>query len=75
MPIEFRLRETEPCFAELPDGAICILSGASPRGINHSVVAMTRDNRFYIVHDPHPDRSGLAGFPKDVLFFVREQGW
>jgi len=72
--IEFRLRESEPCFAELPDGAICILSGPSPRGLNHSVVAITRSNRFEIVHDPHPSRCGLAGFPKDVLFFVRDNG-
>lgn len=75
MAVEFRLRETEICFAELPDGLICILSGKSPRGINHSVVAKHVNGEFKIVHDPHPSRGGLSGHPTDALFFVREQGF
>lgn len=33
------------------------LSGVSPRGFRHTVVARNGT----IVHDPHPDRSGLSG--------------
>ena len=75
LPVEFRLRDSQPCFAELPDGLFCILSGKSPRGVNHSVVAKTRMNTFEIVHDPHLSREGLSGYPTDVLFFVRERGY
>lgn len=38
-----------------------ILSGISPRGIQHSVVARNG----IIVHDPHPSRAGLAGPAED----------
>lgn len=75
MAVEFRLRWNEACFAELPDGLICILSGKSPRGINHSVVAKHIGGEFKIVHDPHPSRGGICGEATDALFFVREQGW
>lgn len=34
-----------------------LLSGLSPRGINHVVVAMNSE----IIHDPHPSRAGLVG--------------
>jgi hypothetical protein len=75
MAVEFRLREREACFAELPDGLICILSGLSPRGINHSVVAQYSGGKFEIVHDPHSSRLGIVGFPQDILVFVRSSGF
>lgn len=59
----------------------CILSGPSPRGIvdksgiaiEHSVVAGAPIGRAEIckmVHDPHPDRTGLDGPPSRVMYFV-----
>ena len=40
-----------------------ILSGTSDRGARHSVVARGRE----IVHDPHPDRSGLATRDRTIV--------
>jgi hypothetical protein len=41
----------------------CILSGPSPRGVKyiHAVVGLFRT----IIHDPHPDKTGLLGNPLD----------
>lgn len=43
---------------------LCILSGTSVRGLNHSVVALHKVTRgehlFTFVHDPHPDGTWVA---------------
>lgn len=39
-----------------PEGQeYCIVNGLSPRGVRHSVIY----NKYGIVHDPHPDNSGI----------------
>lgn len=43
-----------------------IASGKSSRGILHAVVYQNGE----LVHDPHPDNSGLTEEPVDYLFFV-----
>jgi len=44
-----------------PRGTLCIVGGESPRykANGHSVIA--RDG--VVIHDPHPDRSGIVGEP------------
>lgn len=62
---------------ELPfatPGALCILAGPSPRGSHkHAVVARANGVAFEIVHDPHPDGTGLAGAPQWAGFFVMRE--
>mmetsp|Transcript_11059 Transcript_11059/g.17037 ORF Transcript_11059/g.17037 Transcript_11059/m.17037 type:complete len:138 (+) Transcript_11059:82-495(+) len=42
------------------DQKLCILRGKSPRGnFGHVVVAKIENNRFVMLHDPHPDCSFL----------------
>ncbi len=44
-----------------------IVGGPSPRGsFDHSVIFLGSR----MVHDPHPDGTGIAGVPNDWLFFV-----
>ena len=62
----------------------CILTGLSPRNsvivtdpdptkpspiVQHSVVGIWRGKDTCMVHDPHPDRTGLAG-PVDFVTFL-----
>jgi hypothetical protein len=48
----------------------CILTGRSPRrDIGHAVVGQQTECDWHVVHDPHPDRSGLKGEPEWVIFF------
>ena len=50
---------------------ISIVSGASPRGEGyHAVVAVGGK----MVHDPHPDGTGIAGDPIDYIFFTCDPG-
>lgn len=48
--------------------AYIIASGASPRfeNVMHSVVYQNDE----MVHDPHPDGTGLGGTPDDYIIFV-----
>lgn len=47
----------------------CMLSGQSPRlPCLHAVVGLWDDYQLSVVHDPHPDGTGLAGPPKYVTF-------
>lgn len=45
-----------------------IRSGHSARGCLHSVVVLDGN----VVHDPHPDRSGLLDHVDDIFFVVRD---
>lgn len=49
-----------------------ILSGKSPRGkVSHAVVGKIQSGwGFEIVHDPHPDKTGLDGAIEWVTFLV-----
>jgi hypothetical protein len=48
----------------------CILTGPSPRNpVGHAVVGIWDGERTIMVHDPHPDGTGLAGPPEWVTFF------
>lgn len=57
-------------------GEWVILSGLSPRSTDranpmyHSVVGQPRGWGFRMVHDPHPDGTGLRGHPWGVEFIV-----
>ena len=46
---------------------IAIALGRGPRGLRHAVV--WREGR--MIHDPHPDRSGLLGRPDQYLYWER----
>jgi len=52
--------------------ALCIATGKSPRGdYGHSVVGRIVDAyNFELLHDPHPDGTGIEGFPRCVEFLV-----
>lgn len=47
----------------------CILTGPSPRNpVLHAVVGLYDGLHIKMVHDPHPDGTGLAGPPEFVTF-------
>lgn len=54
-----------------PNG-LCIAGGKSPRGHigGHAVIWRWDALGGRLVHDPHPDRSGLVGPPEDLTFLV-----
>lgn len=58
-------------FHPLP-GVYCIVGGKSPRGDwGHAVVMYVKDGfNFELSHDPHPDGTGIVGFPNHVDFIV-----
>jgi hypothetical protein len=46
----------------------CILTGRSPRrDVGHAVVGRMSDRGWTIIHDPHPDGTGLEGEPTWVI--------
>lgn len=45
-----------------------IVSGRSPRGVPHAVIADAVTGE--IVWDPHPDRTGLVGHPTSMQVFI-----
>lgn len=48
----------------------CILTGDSPRNpVLHAVVGKYECGDLVMVHDPHPEKTGLLGKPKWVTFF------
>lgn len=52
---------------EPDDSEIVLAFGTSPRGVQHSVV--WRDG--YVMHDPHPSKSGLVGNPSSFWSITR----
>lgn len=49
----------------------CILTGNSPRNpVLHAVIGKWIYGDLEIVHDPHPDGTGLDGSPKWITFFA-----
>jgi hypothetical protein len=50
-------------------GEVVMAFGRSPRGVGHAVV--WQDGA--IVHDPHPSRDGLVGFPAEFWSITRER--
>jgi hypothetical protein len=47
----------------------CILTGPSPRNpVLHAVIGLWEGERTAMVHDPHPDGTGLAGPVEYVTF-------
>lgn len=46
--------------------ALCIASGPAARGFMHSVVWQAGK----LIHDPHPDGTGLIGEPEDYVVFL-----
>ena len=47
----------------------CILTGKSPRrNVGHAVVGIAKENEFIMVHDPHPDGTGIDGDLQSVIF-------
>lgn len=52
--------------AEVPKQGLWLAMGLSPRGHNHLVVFDATDD---ILHDPHPDRTGLVGLRSEWQFF------
>jgi len=63
----------EHSISQLPHGIPVILSGKSPRGLLHSVVALTAAaDGFTLEHDPHPSGEFFGGAePTEALFIVR----
>lgn len=59
-----------------PDGlyprlnAHCIVTGDSPRNstVLHAVVGKIEDDTIHVVHDPHPENTGLNGPPQWLTF-------
>lgn len=51
---------------------LCIACGKSPRGNwQHAVVGVIKAGFvFEMIHDPHPDGTGLDGNPEYLEFFV-----
>lgn len=54
-----------------------VLCGLSPRSTSgkkmyHAVVGKTKGYGFDIVHDPHPDNTGLVGVPDSVWWIVKK---
>lgn len=48
----------------------CVLTGPSPRNpVNHAVVGLCDCGTVRIVHDPHPEDTGLAGPAQWITFF------
>lgn len=45
---------------------LCIASGPASRGFMHSVVWQAGK----MIHDPHPDGTGLIGDPEDYVVFL-----
>jgi hypothetical protein len=72
--VTVRLKASDkPVLYPMSADGLVILSGPSPRGeFLHSIIARfdTAENNFVMVHDPHPDGSGLAGPAEDVIFLV-----
>lgn len=52
---------------DVPKGMYCILTGVSPRGIDHAVVGVGDGDSVALVHDPHPSRDGLTTTKKAWL--------
>jgi hypothetical protein len=55
--------------------ALCIVSGPSPRGdFDHAIVGRMTGAEgaelYEVVHDPHPEGTGIAGRPRDFTFLV-----
>lgn len=59
-------------FHPLPEGSFCLATGKSPRGNwYHTVVGtITGGFNFRMLHDPHPDRTGIVGNPVCIEFLV-----
>lgn len=57
LPSSFNLESALKWEGNINPGVLCIFSGMSPRGVNHSVIA--HDGR--MLHDPHPSNAGLIG--------------
>jgi hypothetical protein len=46
----------------------CILVGNSPRNpVYHAVIGLCDNGTARVIHDPHPDGTGLAGPPVSVI--------
>lgn len=58
-----RLLCCDAFFDWMPD-VLHLMSGTSPRGLRHMVVARGGD----MIHDPHPDRTGIG--PAERFYFV-----
>lgn len=56
---------------QVPTNTLAIFSGASPRGNwSHAVLGRFTDGWWQLVHDPHPDKTGLIGDPEIVELFA-----
>lgn len=55
-----------PFPSEIPVDVYCIISGQSPRGLEHSCVG----RGLKIIHDPHPSEAGVSEDDRSYIFFV-----
>lgn len=55
-------------------GAHCIVSGQSPRGknIHHAIVGYASGYNIDMIHDPHPDRTGIIGSSRWVQILYKD---
>lgn len=54
------------------NGALVIMSGKSPRGDwSHAVIGRITADGWSLVHDPHPDGTGIVGEPETFEFIVK----
>lgn len=58
--------EVKGPFASEPPETWCIISGKSPRGIEHSCVGFG----LKIIHDPHPEGGGVAEDQTHIFFIA-----
>jgi hypothetical protein len=58
-------------YRKMTDGQLCVVSGKSPRGdFGHCVVGRFEDGDIKIIHDPHPDNTGLDGEIEQYGLFI-----
>lgn len=63
-----RVKMSPGCLYPVPF-TYCILTGQSPRRpVGHAVIGTIEGDEWRIIHDPHPDGTGLAGAPEWIIF-------
>ena len=58
-------------YRKMTDGQLCMVTGKSPRGdFRHCVVGRFEGGKIEIIHDPHPDGTGIDGDAEQYGVFI-----
>ena len=68
--INIRLQEEK--LKPILDGVYHLIEGGSPRSKNYAHVVVGRSGE--MIFDPHPDKTGVTGFPVYGIFVVKNPG-